>query len=417
MRPKFFPHVPKEETRKREKCESVPKEKARVVKRFTGLVKKRVRVRERNGGEKRKREREEVAETMAKRGRPQEDGHDSQPASLLHLIGANLRKVACGSSGVPATIISPVLPGKSLLVSRVNARLAEYKLLSSLRETERILRRLADFRDTTRAVCPPQDLLLLWLESLEGILPATRLAYGKTATAAFRRWMPGVEIPRVELYLKALVLQGATQPTSQAPPLQYDELSAMLEGLLPRHAAMAAMQLLLGCRSVDTLRMYDLSVTTNTTEKLEGTIWLAQEKNNNVGEKRKKSWSAVTVLRKALAGWLVGRTFVDGPLFHTRRENRVEDERQRGLEYDEFLFDIKRQVGGEVFSTHSFKRTHHRRVATARPDLPDDELRLLTGHASAESMNAYLGPDVKERRSHRRMTSAQLDAQEVRETI
>ena len=50
-------------------------------------------------------------------------------------------------------------------------------------------------------------------------------------------------------------------------------------------------------------------------------------------------------------------------------------------------------------------------MALARVDLPDEQLKVLTGHQSVEAMYTYLGPDIKEQRLHDLTVQAQLDAQ------
>ena len=151
---------------------------------------------------------------------------------------------------------------------------------------------------------------------------------------------------------------------------------------------MAVFRLMMGLRFIDALRLEDLEVREDKGGVLRGSVWLNTEKNNVKKERKKLIWAAVDLQRDVIVRWLRGRSVVPGCLFETDFDRRKEKDA-----YDRYAAQL-RSLG--AISSHSFKRTHHRRIAMTMPNIPDEELKWYTGHKSVEAMCVHLGPELRE---------------------
>ena len=347
-----------------------------------------------------------TSEAQRDNASPQTDTQGERAATLA-CVGLLLQRLVPAAEVLPPDVAARAVED-GVLVAKVNAVLAAFRSSSTLQEWKRLLGHVVAFKDARPHMdaCPAEEAVLLWLESLS-VSPATRHGYAKNLRAVIRRYAPTEELSRLNRYVDSYMRAGATQPTRQAPPCTHDEADAVLRRLPAMFAAMASLQLTMGTRSVDLTRMEDLAVLSDTGTVVTGTVWLRMEKNNLPREPRRKPWAACGVQREVLLTWLAGRTVVQGFIFGC-----AGDERRGKALYDEYLSAIKRC---SVLTTHSLKRSHHRRMALALPDMPDSELKEYTGHQSESAMFRYIGPEIRELRQRARITSAQLLAQAVRE--
>lgn len=263
---------------------------------------------------------------------------------------------------------------------RVLQTLASARATTTMYRGAQLIRRVADHAEA-RGIdvddAQLQQTILVWLESeeLRDVTAATRRTYAVTLVGLVQRYLPQEPLHLLRQYAEAQSRRTAG-PTRQAKELAMDEEATMLEGLDPQHAAVVALMVAAGLRCHEALRAVAVDVADDGRCRV---TLRGPTKTRQQGAVRCVDCRLTQQQRRAVANWMTSQPHTADATDAVFR-----------CTYAEVLAAMRSHGA----TTHSAKRTHHRRLVRMLLGLSVQEIMVHTGHRTEEALSAYLGPEL-----------------------
>lgn len=254
--------------------------------------------------------------------------------------------------------------------------LAGVRAMKTVERGAQLFRRVADYAEATGISHQTQLQItcLLWLESdeLQRVSAASRRTYAVTLAGVIARYLPECPLHLLRQYAESQ-LRRSSGPLRQARELSEADEDAMLDGLNSEHAAMLALMIAAGLRFHEVLRVVDVRFPEPGVCAIE---LVGPTKTHQHGGRRCLRCRVSERGQRVLTNWLATRR-PDQRLFETA--------------YDTLLRTLKTRGA----TTHSAKRTHHRRLVRALMGHSLQDIMTHTGHKSVAALCTYLGPELE----------------------